>query len=491
MDQGPTGSRAPTDSRTISVVTLGCPKNLADSESMLGQLHQAGFRAVGDPREAELIVVNTCAFLTASQQESIDTILEMSKLRKKGKLQKLVVAGCLAQRHGTSLLEELPEVDYLIGTGAVGRVVEVASGLLAGGLERGARLDGLDNADFEWEPRVLSEHRHAAYLKISEGCNNTCTFCIIPTLRGKHRSRSIEDLVAEAERLAGFGVKELTIIAQDTTSYGLDLYGRFSLDRLLEALDRVEGIRWIRLLYTYPRYFTDELVACFGRLNKLRLYVDMPVQHAADSVLKRMKRGMGWPGTEALLRRLKAIDGMVLRTTVITGFPGESEDEFAFLLDFLKEFEFDHLGAFAYSTEEGTPAGTMPDQLPDELRWERRDQILAQQRSIALRRNKRRIGQELEVLIDRVDEEKRVAFGRWSGQALEIDGQVKIALPSSGASIGDLKPAKQTERGHGPGLAPGAMPKVRIRGAGPYDLVGVLEGTLELASQEGEERARI
>ncbi|MCC7140686.1 MAG: 30S ribosomal protein S12 methylthiotransferase RimO [Candidatus Eisenbacteria bacterium] len=454
--------------RTISVVTLGCPKNLADSESMLGQLHRAGFRAVADPSEAELIVVNTCAFLTASQQESIETILDVSRLRETGNLKKLVVAGCLAQRHGTSLLEELPEVDYLLGTGAIGSVVEIANGLLAGGLARGAELGGLDRAEFDWEPRVLSGHRHTAYLKISEGCNNTCTFCIIPTLRGKHRSRPIEDLVAEATRLAGFGVRELTIIAQDTTSYGLDLYGRFSLDRLLEALDAVPGIRWIRLLYTYPRYFTDELIDCFGRLEKLRLYVDMPIQHAADSVLRRMRRGLGWDGTEILLRKLKAVPGMVLRTTVIAGFPGETEEEHRFLLDFLREFQFDHLGAFAYSTEEGTPAGEMDGQLPEELRWERRDAILAQQRTIALRHNRARIGQSLEVLIDSVDDSKAVALGRWSGQAIEIDGQVKLTIPDGG-----------------PGVSAGDLVTVRIRGAGPYDLIGVIEEPV----QEGNCRA--
>ncbi|MFN8549402.1 MAG: 30S ribosomal protein S12 methylthiotransferase RimO [Candidatus Eisenbacteria bacterium] len=472
-------SEARSGGRNIAVVTLGCPKNLADSESMLGQLHRAGFRAVSDPAEAELIVVNTCAFLTASQQESIETILEMSKLKEEGELKKLVVAGCLAQRHGQNLLEELPEVDYLIGTGAISQVVEVADGLLHESLARGARLEGLDQVGFDWEPRVLSEHRHTAYLKISEGCNNTCTFCIIPTLRGKHRSRPIEELVAEARRLAGFGVKELTIIAQDTTSYGLDLYGRFSLHRLLEALEEIDGIEWVRLLYTYPRYFGDELVDCFGRLEKLRLYVDMPIQHAADSVLRRMKRGLGWSGTEALLHRLKGIEGMVLRTTVITGFPGETEEEFRFLLDFLGHFEFDHLGAFAYSTEEGTPAGALPDQLPEELRAERRDLVLKQQRAIALRRNRRRIGRTLQVLIDRVDREKGIAFGRWSGQAIEIDGEVKVMVP-----------AERGVRGHGPDLVPGTLTDVRIRGAGPYDLVGVLpeareKGARDDAMEEG------
>jgi len=451
-------SPRPPEARTISVVTLGCPKNLADSESMLGQLHRAGYRMSGDPAEAELVVVNTCAFLTASQEESIATILEMAKLKETGRLERLVVAGCLAQRHGASLLDEIPEIDFLIGPGTISQVVDVAAGLLGGGLERGARLGGLDAIDFDWEPRVISGSRRTAYLKISEGCNNTCTFCIIPQLRGKHRSRSIEDIEREARRLVESGIEELVVIAQDTTSYGLDLYGKFSLDRLLERLDSIAGVRWIRLLYTYPRYWTDELVACFGRLERLTLYVDMPIQHASDPVLRRMKRGMGWARTSDLLQRLRAIPQMVLRSTVITGFPGETEADVEALLAALREVEFDHLGAFAYSTEDSTPAGAMEEQLPEEVRAERRDRVLTQQRAISLRRNRARVRQAVEVLVESVDLEQGMARGRWQGQAPEIDGETRLVW-SAGTpppAVGEFVPA-------------------RVRAAGPYDLVAVKE----------------
>lgn len=442
----------------ISVITLGCPKNLVDSESMLGQLHRAGFQVAADVEDAALVVVNTCAFLTSSQEESIETILEVSGLKERGKLQKLIVAGCLAQRHGNQLLDEMDEVDYLVGTGAVDQIAAVARGLLDGSLGRGARLDGLDRADFEWEPRVLSGLQHTAYLKISEGCNNTCTFCIIPQLRGKHRSRSIEDLVREAERLARGGVQELVIIGQDTTSYGLDLYGKFALDRLLEALDQVEGIRWIRLLYTYPRYWTDGLLESFARCEKLLPYVDMPIQHADEQVLRRMRRGLGWNDTYALLHRIRAAaPEMVIRTTVITGFPGETDEEFENLLTVVRDFEFDHLGAFAYSTEEGTPAGAMEGQVPEEIREERRGRLLAEQRRISWRKNRQRIGQSLEVLIDRVEDERALVHARWKGQAPEIDGGVFVKV-----SPDEARPR------------PGDRCQVKILGAGPYDLVATM-----------------
>lgn len=446
---------------SISVITLGCPKNLVDSESMLGQLHRAGYRVAARVEDASLVVVNTCAFLTASQKESIETILEVARLKETGRLRKLVVAGCLAQRHGAQILDEIEEIDYLVGTGSIDQIVSVAGGLLSDTLDRGARLGGLDVAEFSWQPRVLSGLAHTAYLKISEGCNNTCTFCIIPQLRGKHRSRRIEDLVAEAERLSQAGVRELVIIAQDTTSYGIDIYQRFSLDRLLSALDAVEGIEWIRLLYTYPRYWTDELLGAFASCAKLIPYVDMPIQHADERVLRRMRRGMGWERTHALLQRIRAAaPEMALRTTVITGFPGETDEEFQVLLDALAEFEFDNLGAFAYSTEEGTPAGEMEQQVPDAVRSERRDRVMTQQRRISLRRNRARIGRTYPVLIDRVEAKQGVARGRWTGQAPEIDGHVTVRFTSSEVRMGDLLP-------------------VRIEGAGPYDLTARPESEIQ------------
>lgn len=468
LDLSPAKPLTPEATGTlIGFVTLGCPKNLVDSETMLGGLHRAGFRLTSELQEAELVVVNTCAFLTASQKESIETILEVARLKDTGRLRRLVVTGCLPQRHGESVLEEIPEVDYLLGPGTLDELTGVVQGLLQGELGRGASLGGLDRAEVEWEPRVLSSHRHTAYLKISEGCNNTCSFCIIPQLRGKHRSRPLEDLEAEARHLAGLGVQELTLVAQDTTSYGLDLYGKFSLDTLLERLDTVEGIRWIRLLYTYPRYWTDSLVECFSRLHRLVPYVDMPIQHASDPVLRRMRRGAGWETTERWLRKIRgAAPGMVLRTTVITGFPGETEEDFEVLLRRVAELEFDHLGAFSYSDEEGTPAAELSDSVPEVVRDDRRGRLLSLQRSISLRRNRGRIGRVLEVLIDSVEPAKGIARGRWQGQALEIDGTVVIRLPHPEAEQG---------RAPVPPVRPGDFVRVRIQGAGPYDLVGFLE----------------
>lgn len=438
---------------SIAVITLGCPKNLVDSESMLGSLHRAGYPVARDPADADLVVVNTCAFLTASQEESIETILEMAALKETGRLRRLVVAGCLAQRHGEGVLHEIPEVDYLIGTGSIDQVVAIADGLLADSLERGAQLGGLESGAFAWEPRVLSGMSHCAYLKISEGCNNTCSFCIIPQLRGKHRSRPIDDIVAEATRLVGAGVRELIVVAQDTTSYGLDLYRRFALPELLQALDRIEGLRWVRLLYTYPRYWTEALVDSLGTLQCVAPYIDMPIQHASDPVLKRMRRGANWATTRGWLERIRAAaPDMVLRTTVITGFPGETEEEFAELKAAVADVEFDHLGAFAYSTEDGTPAGALGDQVPQEIREDRRNQIMELQRGISLRRNRALLGRELEVLIDEVDVTGSRGRGRWSGQAPEIDGHVAVRAD-------DLTV-----------LAAGQFVRVRIEAAGPYDL---------------------
>jgi ribosomal protein S12 methylthiotransferase len=456
----------------IGFVSLGCPKNLVDSEMMLGGLHRAGFHLVADLAEAEVVVVNTCAFLTASQQESIQTILEVARLKETGQLRGLVVTGCLPQRHGESVLEEIPEVDYLLGPGTCNELTTVVKRLLSGESSRGASLGGLDRLTVEWEPRVLSAHRHTAYLKISDGCNNTCSFCVIPQLRGRHRSRTLEDVEAEARQLASLGVKELTLVAQDTTSYGLDLYGTFSLDRLLERLDEVEGIEWVRLLYTYPRFWTESLMGCFGRLHRLVPYVDIPIQHASDAILKQMRRGAGWATTRHWLDRIRsAAPDMVLRTTVITGFPGETEDDFEFLLEMVRDFEFDHLGAFAYSNEEGTPASELPLPVHEEVRLQRRDRLLSQQRGISMRRNRGRIGRSLRVMIDSVDLDRGLFRGRWSGQALEIDGQVIVTAPRDQA-------INRSEAGSR--VRPGDIVTVRIRGAGPYDLIGTFEEDVPL-----------
>jgi ribosomal protein S12 methylthiotransferase len=343
----------------------------------------------------------------------------------------------------------------------------VVRGLLDGTLARGVRLDGLDRLEAPWESRALPQGRSSAYLKISDGCDHACAFCVIPDLRGRHRSRPLAEIIAEAHRLGRAGVSEVTLVAQDTTAWGTDLYGEPSLDRLVEALDGVDGLRWIRLLYTHPRHWTDRLVACFHRHSRLVPYADIPVQHVSDSVLRRMRRAPGWAETEALLRRLRReVPEMVLRTTVITGFPGETEDDFQRLLQVTADLEFDHLGAFAYSAEAGTSAARMAGRVPTRLREQRRDAVLARQRAVALRRNRERIGRVVEVLVESVDPEEGVARGRWAGQAPEIDGEV-VLTPGA---VGSGHPF-EVERLP----APGTFARVRITGAGPYDLTASLE----------------
>lgn len=451
----------------VSMVTLGCPKNLVDSEIMAGALHSAGYEIVPDPELADLVLINTCAFVTDAQEESIEAILDAARLKSEGRGAMLLVTGCLPQRHGLSLLEELPEIDYLLGPGAVGRVVEVAGKLLAGELGPGGILDGLERLDHDWSARVLSGYRHTAYLKVSEGCGNNCAYCVIPRLRGRQRSRPLEDLEAEAGRLAASGVVELNLIAQDTTAYGSDLYGRPSLDRLLRLLDEIEGIRWIRLLYTDPRSWRPETLEAFARCRRVAPYVDMPVQHASDSVLRRMGRGMSWASIRSLLGNLRlAVPGVSVRTTVITGFPGETEEDFGLLAGAIAEYGFDHLGAFAYSREDGTPAAGMDDQVPEEVREERRDRILGMQRAISLSRNRGRIGGVENVLVDSVDSGRGILKGRRAGQALDIDGAVYAALDWENRG----RPSPPA-----PSVRPGGFVTLRIRGAGPYDLVGSIE----------------
>ncbi len=451
----------------VAFITLGCPKNLVDAEVMLGTLHRAGLRITARPEEAALVVVNTCAFVTDAQKESIDAILDAVRLKEAGRLRGIIVTGCLPQRHGRSVLEELPEVDFLLGPGALADLPGVARGLLDGTLERGARLGGLDRLEEPWEARVLPRGRSSAYLKISDGCDHACAFCIIPELRGRHRSRPLLEIVAEAERLSRAGVSELTLVAQDTTAWGIDLCGEPSLHQLVEALDGVPGLRWIRLLYTHPRHWTDRLIACFHRCERLVPYADIPVQHVCDTVLRRMRRAPDWGDTEALLRRLRReVPEMVLRTTVITGFPGETEEDFQQLLRVTGELEFDHLGAFAYSAEEGTAAARMSGRVPARLRAQRRDAVLACQRAAALRRNRARIGRVLEVLVESVDLQTGVAVGRWAGQAPEIDGTVVL-------SLGGVESRERSAVGGWP--AAGAFVRARITGAGPYDLTASLE----------------
>ncbi len=341
---------------TLAFVTLGCPKNTVDSEKMLGLLAEAGFRTVADPRAADVAVVNTCAFLQSAVRESKRAIAELARERRDGGLKGLIVAGCLAQREGKALLDEFPEVDAVLGTGQWRGVVAAASHLLSDSPRRFARTEYPGGALDALGPRALSTPRHLAYLKISEGCDHRCTFCIIPRLRGSQQSRPLDDLLAEAERLAAAGVKELNLIGQDTTAWGSDLPGRLELADLLQALDRVEGLTWIRVQYTYPRLWSDRLIETWAGARRVVPYVDMPLQHIADDMLRTMARGMTGRATRALVQRIKSgIPGVAFRTNFIVGFPGESEEHFAELCRYLEEEPFENVVVFAYQREPETP----------------------------------------------------------------------------------------------------------------------------------------
>jgi ribosomal protein S12 methylthiotransferase len=440
---------APPEAPALAFVTLGCPKNTVDSEHMLGLLTRDGFRTVGDLDQADVAVVNTCAFLGSAVRESKDAIARVASLKQNGRLRGLIVTGCLAQRAGAGLLEEFPEVDAVLGTGQWREVVTAARRVLAGDAERGAWTDDPGGALDPDVPRALTTPRHIAYLKISEGCDHRCTFCIIPRLRGDQRSRSIDDLVADATRLAAAGVRELNLIGQDTTGYGTDLPGRPDLADLLAALDTVAGLHWIRVQYTYPRLWSDRLIETWARARRVVPYVDMPLQHIAHDVLRRMARGMSERDTRALVQRIKAgIPGVAFRTNFIVGFPGETEADFETLSRYIEEEPFDHVVVFPYEREPETPSHAMTPRVPLTVRRARRARLLTRQQHLSRTRLARRIGERIEVMID-----GPAGRGQWAartmGQAYEVDGGVVV---------------------EGQELTPGSVIPVRVTGAGAYDL---------------------
>ncbi len=439
---------------TLAFVTLGCPKNTVDSEKMLGLFIGAGYRTVADPAEADVAVVNTCAFLTSAVRESKDAIAAVAQLKRDGRLRALLVTGCLAQREGESLLDEFPQVDAVLGTGQWREVIQAAAHVLGGGQARVANTEYPGGALDALTPRALSTPRHLAYLKISEGCDHRCTFCIIPRLRGDQRSRPIDEVVAEAEMLAKQGVRELNLIGQDTTGYGTDLPGRPGLADLLEALDTVEGLHWIRVQYTYPRLWDDRLIATWARARRVVPYVDMPLQHIAQDVLRTMGRAMTEKQTRGLVRRIKAgIPGVSFRTNFIVGFPGETEEHFATLERYLEEEGFDHLVVFSYEREPETPSYSMTPRVPVAARRSRRARLLALQQRLSRERLRRRIGEVVPVLIDGAAGHGQYA-ARTAGSAWEVDGGVVV---------------------EGEHLQPGTLVKVRITGATAYDLFARVE----------------
>ncbi len=359
----------------IGVVSLGCPKNLTDSETMLGLLSESGYEITADVSEAEVIIVNTCGFIDAAKQESIDTVLEMAEYKKSG-LKKLIMCGCLAERYHSDIMSELPEVDAVCGTGDYHRIIEVIEDALEG---ETPCLWGHQNEPIpEGLPRMTATPSYTAYLKIADGCDNNCTYCAIPQIRGKYRSRKIEDIIAEATELAESGVKEIIIIAQDTTRYGKDIYGRYSLDRLLTELVKIEGIHWIRLHYFYPEAVTEDVLAIMAREDKICKYIDMPIQHIDDEMLRRMARRTDSLDIKKKIRRIRELmPNAVIRTSLISGFPGEDEKAHKKLCDFVKEFRLDRVGVFPYSQEEGTVAATYPYQNTEEDKQNRADEVMA------------------------------------------------------------------------------------------------------------------
>lgn len=408
----------------IALESLGCSKNLMDAEIMTGILKEKGYEFVEEFDEADIIIVNTCGFIRDAKQESIDTIVELSQLKEVGKLKYLIVTGCLAQRYADELLEEIPEIDAIVGTGNFMNISEIIDRL-----ESEKNVTEIGNIEFAFDetlPRYVSTPEHMAYLKIGEGCSNHCTYCIIPKLRGKYRSRKIEDIVEEAKTLAVEGAKELVVIAQDTTRYGEDLYGEAKLAELLEELAGIEGIKWIRIMYSYPESITEKLIDVIATHDNICSYFDMPIQHASNRVLKRMNRRTSKEDIRSKVEMIRSkIPDAVIRTTVIVGFPGETEEDLEELIEFMKEIKFDRLGAFAYSREEDTPADRMDGHMDEEIKEERRDRVMMVQQAISEEINQKREDKVFEVLIEE-EAEDGVYVGRTQGDAEEIDSVVYV-----------------------------------------------------------------
>lgn len=425
----------------LGLISLGCSKNTVDSENMLGILvKEKQLEVVEDLEEANVVIVNTCAFINDAKEESIQTILEMADYKKDGNLKKLVVCGCLSERYKDELIKEIPEIDAVVGTGDVDKIGEVVDSIQNGNKE--IKVGSLDFLPTSKTPRMLTNYPHSAYLKISEGCDKKCTYCIIPSLRGELRSRTIEDVVEEAKILASDGVIELNLLAQEITEYGKDIYGKRMLPELLKELVKVDGIEWIRLYYMYPNSISDELIEVIKDEPKICNYFDVPIQHISDNILQNMGRAKSGDYIRSILGRIRGrIPDATIRTTVIVGFPGETEENFEELKEFIKEFEFDYVGVFKYSREEDTVAYDLPNQIPEEIKEKRWSELLNIQGEIVERKNERFIGETVDVIIDGVSTESEYMLeGRMRSQALEIDGKV---LTSDGtANVGDIVKVK-------------------------------------------------
>lgn len=437
----------------ILFISLGCDKNLVDSEVMLGLLAAKGYRMVDDEMQADIIIVNTCCFIHDAKEESIQTILEMAQYKTDGRLKVLVVTGCLAQRYQQEILDEIPEVDAVLGTTSYDKIVEAVEEALAG--KGHVEVEDIDALPLVDTGRLVTTGGHFAYLKIAEGCDKHCTYCIIPKIRGDFRSVPMERLVKEAGELAEQGVKELILVAQETTLYGKDLYGEKSLHRLLRELCRISGIRWIRLLYCYPEEIDENLIQIMKEEKKICHYLDLPIQHANDDILKRMGRRTSKNQLEEIIGRLRReIPDIALRTTLITGFPGETKEQHEELMEFVDEMEFDRLGVFTYSPEEDTPAAGMPDQVPEEVKEERQAEIMELQQEIVFDQAEAMIGREVLVMIEGKVADENAYVGRTYKDAPNVDGLIFINTEAE--------------------LMSGDFARVKVTGALEYDLIGEL-----------------
>ena len=438
----------------ILFISLGCDKNLVDSEVMLGLLAEKGYQIIDDENQADVIVVNTCCFINDAKEESIQTILEMGNLRTEGQLKALVVTGCLAQRYKQEIMDEIPEVDAVLGTTAYDKIVETIEEILK---NKGhlLELEDVDSLPVVDSKRMVTTGGHFAYLKIAEGCDKHCTYCIIPKVRGNYRSIPMDRLIKEAKDLAELGVKELILVAQETTLYGQDLYGEKSLHKLLKSLCEIQGLQWIRVLYCYPEEIYDQLIQTIKEEPKICHYLDLPIQHANDEILKRMGRRTSKQQLIDIVCKLREeIPDIALRTTLITGFPGETEDQHRELLEFVDEMEFDRLGVFTYSPEEDTPAATMPEQIEESVKEDRQADIMELQQEIAFDKAEDMIGQEVLVMIEGKVADENAYVGRTYKDAPNVDGMIFIHTDAD--------------------LMSGDFAKVKVTGAAEYDLIGEL-----------------
>lgn len=427
--------------KKLGLISLGCSKNLVDSENIIGILvEKKGLEITNNIKEADIVVVNTCGFIGDAKEESIGAILEVAEEKKEGNLKKIIVAGCLAQRYKEELLNEIPEIDAVIGTGEIDKIEEIFETIIED--RKIVKCDSFDFIPSSNMERILTTNPHTAYIKISEGCNRRCTYCIIPKLRGDLRSRSIEDIVEEAKNLAKNGVRELNVLAQETTEYGIDLYGEKSLPKLLKELVKIEGIEWIRLYYMYPNSVTDELIDVIKNEDKICNYFDIPIQHISDNMLQKMGRAKSGEDVKNILNKVRdAIPNATIRTTVIVGFPGESEKNFEELKEFIEEFKFDYVGVFKYSREEDTVAYDLDDQIEEDIKERRWAELVNLQSEIVEIKNRELIGKEIEVMIDGISSESEFMLeGRSRGQALEIDG--KILTTDGTAKKGEIVKVK-------------------------------------------------